>query len=201
MSQFALPLGWPEAERADDFIVTAANEAATRHLARWATWPLPVTLLTGPRRSGRTLLARLFAEATGGVVIDDAERVEEETIFHAWNDAAQRRRPLLIVAAAAPPEWPVALPDLASRLAATPRATIQPPDDALIARLVERGLARRGLDAPAAAIAYLNARIERSYVAVLAVVDAIDRLSLAGGRRLTVALAREALAASRVIEA
>jgi hypothetical protein len=201
VNQFALPLGWPEAERADEFIVTAANDAATRHLALWATWPLPVTLLTGPPRSGRSLLARLFAQATSGAVIDDAERAEEEAIFHAWNEAVQRRRPLLIVAADAPPAWTVTLPDLASRLAATPRATILPPDDALIARLIERGLARRGLDAPATAIAYLVGRIERSYVAVLAVIDAIDRLSLADGRRLTIALAREALAASCVIEA
>lgn len=201
MGQIALPLDWQDDGRAEDFVVTAANEAAARHLSRWATWPLPVTILTGPRRSGRSTLARAFARSTGGRVIDDACAADEETIFHAWNEATAHRRPLLIVADATPPDWQPALPDLASRLAASPRVAILSPDDALIRALLERGLARRGLDLPPAVAAWLLARIERTYVALLAVIEALDRLSLTSGRRPTIALAREALAAARVIEA
>jgi hypothetical protein len=201
MTQIALPLDWPEDERDDRFILSGANAAVARHLEHWALWALPVTILTGPRKSGRSLIARLFAAKTGGRLIDDAWAAPEEDLFHAWNAAVQERRPLLIVADGVPPQWPVALPDLASRLAATPRVAILPPDDALIAALIERGLTRRGLFAPPRVLAWLTARIERSYVGALGVVDALDRAALSRAKPLTLALAREALAGAHVIDA
>lgn len=201
MSQLALPLAWPEQERDADFIVSPANAEAVRHLGHWATWPLPVTLLTGPRKSGRSLLARLFAAKTGGTVVDDAWRLPEEDLFHAWNAAVASRRPLLIVADVAPPEWQVALPDLASRLAATPRVAIRQPDDELLRGLIERGLGRRGLAAPPSLTAWVCAAIERSYLGAAHAIDALDRAALAGRRRLTLPLARQALGQGGVIDA
>lgn len=201
MSQIALPLDWPEDERDDDFILSDANAAVARHLEHWALWPVPATILTGPRKSGRSLLGRIFARKTGGRLLDDAWRVPEEDIFHAWNAAMQSHRPLLIVADEAPPAWRIALPDLASRLSATPRIAILPPDDALLQALLERGLARRGLMAPPALVAWLSTRIERSYVGIAAAIDALDRASLSRRQRLTIALARTALGEAGVIEA
>ena len=201
MSQIALPLDWPEDERDDQFILSDANAAVAKHLEHWALWPVPITILTGPRKSGRSLLGRLFARKTGGQLIDDAWAVPEETLFHAWNAAMASRRPLLIVADAAPPEWAIALPDLASRLVATPRVAILPPDDDLLRALLERGLAHRGLPVPPPLIAWLAARIERSYVGALAAVDALDRASLTRHHRLTIPLAREALMQGGVIDA
>jgi hypothetical protein len=200
VSQIALPLDWPEDERDDQFILSSANAAVARHLEHWALWPVPITILTGPRKSGRSLLGRLFAQKTGGRLIDDAWAVDEEALFHAWNAAMASRRPLLIVADAAPPEWQVALPDLASRFTATPRIAILPPDDDLLRALLERGLAHRGLPAPPTLIAWLAARIERSYVGIVAAVDALDRASLSKHHRLTIPLAREALVQAGVID-
>jgi hypothetical protein len=201
VSQFALPLDWPAAERDDDFLLSDANLAAARHLEHWSLWPVPATILTGPRKSGRSLLGRLFASKTGGRLFDDAWQAGEEELFHAWNAAMATRRPLLIVADVAPPEWPITLPDLASRLTATPRIEIAPPDDALIRALVERGFGRRGLVAPPAVLEWLVTHIERSYVGILAAIDALDRAALSRGRRLTVSLARAALSDARVIDA
>jgi hypothetical protein len=201
VSQIALPLDWPEDERDDQFILSGANAAVAKHLEHWALWPVPITILTGPRKSGRSLLGRLFARKTGGQLIDDAWAVPEETLFHAWNAAMASRRPLLIVADAAPPEWAIALPDLASRLVATPRVAILPPDDDLLRALLERGLAHRGLPVPPPLIAWLAARIERSYVGALTAVDALDRASLTRHHRLTIPLAREALMQGGVIDA
>lgn len=201
MSQIALPLDWPEDERDDEFILSDANAAVTRHLEHWALWPVPVTILTGPRKSGRSLIGRLFARKTGGRLLDDAWRADEETLFHAWNSAMATHRPLLIVADVAPPEWAIALPDLASRLIATPRVEILPPDDALLCALLERGLARRGLALPPQLVTWLASRIERSYVGIIAAIDALDRASLSRQHRLTVPLAREALVQAGVIDA
>jgi hypothetical protein len=201
MNQIALPLDWPEDERDDEFILSDANAAVARHLEHWSLWPVPVTILTGPRKSGRSLIGRLFARKTGGRLLDDAWRADEETLFHAWNAAMETHRPLLIVADAPPPEWLVGLPDLASRLTATPRVAIQPPDDVLMTALLERGLARRGLLVPPALTAWLSARIERSYVGIITAIDALDRAALSRRHRLTVPLARDALVQAGVIDA
>ncbi|MGJ3626479.1 hypothetical protein AB5I41_05515 [Sphingomonas sp. MMS24-JH45] len=88
---------------------------------------MKTALLVGPPGSGRTLLAGIFARLSGGQVIDDAERHAEADLFHAWNRAQVERRPTVIVAAAPPPEWDVQLPDLRTRLAASPLARIGPP--------------------------------------------------------------------------
>lgn len=201
MNQIALPLDWPEGERDDEFILSDANAAVARHLEHWSLWPVPVTILTGPRKSGRSLVGRLFARKTGGRLLDDAWRADEETLFHAWNAAMETHRPLLIVADAPPPEWAVSLPDLASRFTATPRVAIQPPDDALMTALLERGLARRGLPVPPTLTAWLSARIERTYVGIVSAIDALDRAALSRQHRLTVPLARDALIQAGVIDA
>lgn len=103
MMQLDLPLGQPVGARADEFLVSDINAHAVQHLEHWGTWPVMAALLVGPRKSGRSLLSRLFALRTGGTVIDDAERQSEVDIFHAWNRAQAERRPLLVVADAPPP--------------------------------------------------------------------------------------------------
>jgi hypothetical protein len=198
--QIALPFDWPADESERDFILSDANAQVARHLDHWSLWPVMATLLSGPRKSGRSLIGRLFARKTGGWLIDDAERADEETIFHAWNRAQEERRPLLIVVDEPPPAWTVKLPDLRSRLAATPHIAITEPDDALAAALIEKQLATRGLAAPPEIARYLLPRIERSYVAVQRIVDAIDELALAERHRITVPLVRKALLSMGVID-
>ena len=181
------------ADREEDFLVSGSNRAAFEHLTRWSLWPVMATLLTGPRKSGRSLLGRIFVRKTGGRLFDDAEDHDEEALFHAWNDAQQRRKPLLIVADRPPPGWQPSLPDLRSLLAATPQVEIAPPDDALIGQLIVKLLGDRGIAAPAELGDYLVPRIERSYVSVLMTVDILDRAMLSHHRRMTVPLARRAL--------
>ena len=193
VSQLALPLDWPAAEDARDFIVTAANTAAVAHFERWSMWPVMATLLLGPRKSGRSLLGRIVAARTGGELADDAEGWDEEALFHAWNRAQARRRPLVIVADSAPPAWEVTLPDLASRLAATPRIILGHPDEALAAGLLERLLEARGLPAAPELVRYLVPRIERTHLGVLRAVETLDALAYERRQAPTVPLARAAL--------
>ena len=60
MPQIALPLDWPVADRDEDFLISDSNRGAFDHLKRWSLWPVMATLVTGPRKSGRSLLGRLF---------------------------------------------------------------------------------------------------------------------------------------------
>jgi chromosomal replication initiation ATPase DnaA len=193
MNQIALPLDWPAAEASDAFIVTPSNEAAVRRIEAFATWPVSAMILTGPRKSGRSLFGRIFVSHSTATVIDDAESHSEADIFHAWNDAQSRRRPLLIIADAPPPLWQIALPDLRSRLAATPSIAFGDPDEALTGQLIARLLERRGIAVTPELVAYLVPRVERCHHSVIELVDRLDMASLSRRRPLTVPLAREVL--------
>jgi hypothetical protein len=200
VSQIALPLDWPEGSEERDFIVTAANEAIARHFQHWALWPVMATMLTGPRKSGRSLLGRIVAARTGGELIDPGEDTDEEEIFHAWNRAQGTRRPLIIVVDAPPPTWHIALPDLRSRMMATPVVTMPEPDAELAAMIIEKLCHLRGLAASPELIRYLVPRIERSFLGIHRAVDALDELALQRRQALTVPLARLALIALGVID-
>lgn len=195
MSQMRLPLGLPEA-RETEFLVGESNSRAVHQLEHWATWPVMSALLVGPRKSGRSLLARVFAAKSGGRIFDDADRASEAEVFHAWNAAQQERRPLLIIAEAPPPIWDVRLPDLRSRLAASPLLELGPPDDVLMPQLIERAFERHLLHAKPDLIAWLSKRIERSHVAILRVADALEAEA---GERLSIPAVRAALAENGLI--
>ena len=83
MSQFALPFEWPADPRDDEFLISDSNAKAVHSLEHWGAWPVMAAMLTGPRKSGRSLLARIFAAKSGGTIIDDAERQAEAALFHA----------------------------------------------------------------------------------------------------------------------
>ncbi len=200
MSQIALPLDWPVADDEQDFLLSNANRIAFDHLKRWSLWPVPVTLLTGPRKSGRTLLGRIFVRKTGGRLFDDAERHDEEALFHAWNDALARRKPLLMIADLPPPGWDIRLPDLRSRLTATPHIVIDDPDEELTGHLILKLLADRGVIVPPDVAEFLVPRIERSYVAVQQVVDALYRAMLSYNRTMSIALVRRVLGEAGLIK-
>jgi hypothetical protein len=118
--QIALPLDWPQGDWDSRFIVSDANREAFEHFRKWSMWPVKATILTGPRRSGRTLLGLSFVERVGGRLFDEAETRDEEELFHAWNLAQDTGRPLVMIADEAPPAWAPRLPDLKTRLAVTP---------------------------------------------------------------------------------
>lgn len=197
--QIALPLDWPQTEGESRFIVSAANREAFDHFRKWTMWPVKATVLTGPRRSGRTLLARTFAERVHGRVIDQADRHEEEDVFHAWNDAQDTGLPLIMVADVAPPAWSPSLPDLRTRLAITPVAKIDQPDDRLFEALIQLLFADRGLHVPAEALRFMTERLNREYWTAERAVEEIDRFAIAERLRVTMPTIRRALSQARMI--
>ena len=198
--QIALPLDWPAGDDERDYIVGASNAAVVRHFEHWSLWPVMATLLTGPRKSGRSLLGRIVAARAGGELYDSAESADEEALFHAWNRAQERRRPLILIVDRLPPAWAITLPDLRSRIAATPVVRIPEPDEELATQLIEKMAHDRGLAAPPELLRYLGPRIERSYFAVHRTLEALDELALQRRQGLTVPLARRALIEMGVID-
>src|SRR3546814_14017293 len=91
MSQISLPLDWTGREKGETFLLSESNSLAVRHLDHWDIWPVRTTILTGPQRSGRSTLGRLFVRKTGGRVVDDARQADEAALFHAWTAAPTGR--------------------------------------------------------------------------------------------------------------
>lgn len=192
MSQFALPLGGAGASR---IVVGNANQGVVEAFQNTAAWPFRTAILFGPPRSGKSLLARWFAESGDGTheAIDDALALDETELFHRWNRAQEQGTALLLVGPAEEANWQVRLPDLASRLGAALRLTIATPDDAMLTELILAHAEQRGLILGEGAAPYLVPRMERSHIAAERLVAAIDRLSLERKQAATLALWRDAL--------
>ena len=197
--QIALPLDWPQTEGDVRFIVSDSNREAFEHFRKWSLWPVKATILTGPRRSGRTLLARSFVERVGGRLFDEAEQRDEEELFHAWNQAQDSGRPLVMVADEVPPTWTPRLPDLKTRLAVTPVIRIAHPDDRLFNGLIQLFFADRGLHIPGDALRFMSERLHRDYWTAERAVEAVDRFALGERSRLSLPTIRRALIDSKMI--
>lgn len=193
MRQISLPFDRPDRASGDAFLVSEANRIAVRHLENWRNWPLAISVLSGPPLSGRSALGRHFALMSGGTVIDDAQGRDEQALFNAWNEAQTTQRRLLMIGDEPPQQWRVGLPDLRSRLAAVPHVALEQPDEALAHALIGRSLASAGASYAAGLPGWLLRRIERSYAAIAAVTRLLDEAALSSGRKISVAMAKEAL--------
>lgn len=198
--QIALPLDWPQGKSDSRLIVTDSNRSAFDHFRNWSLWPVKATLLTGPRRSGRSLLARSFVERVGGRLIDRADRADEEELFHAWNAAQEGGLPLVMIVDHSLPNWDISLPDLKTRIAVTPVTRIEEPDDLLFQALIELNFADRGLHIPREALRFMVERLARDYLTVERSVEAVDRHAIAERARLSLPTVRRALIEAGMID-
>lgn len=192
MSQIALPLS-PAAAGPSRIVIGVANAHVAEALASPETWPFRIAVLTGPPRSGKSLLARWFAATGKGEALDDARSLDEAEVFHRWNRAQESGSPLLIVGGE--PPWNIALPDLRSRLGAALQLEIGLPDDAMAEDVLHALAEQRNLPLAADAAAYLVPRAGRDFADLERLVDAIDRLSLERKAAPTQSIWRAALEA------
>ena len=213
--QLALALDHAESYAREDFLSGACNEGALQLIDGWPDWPASTVALIGPEGSGKTHLATMWAAAagarivsahalgtaelpsalaTGALVVEDAEATQDERVLlHLINLAGEEKASLLLTARTLPAAWPVAIPDLVSRLRALPVAMLLTPDDAMLRALIVKLAADRQLAVDESVVRYLSTRIERSFAAARAAVIALDREALRQRRPATRALAAEIL--------
>ncbi|MEI4260398.1 chromosomal replication initiator DnaA [Roseovarius sp. D0-M9] len=216
--QLSLDLVTMPAQGRDDFYVSSANATAVALIEGWQDWPARKLVLNGPPGSGKTHLVHVWRDlcdavivpaadlpgadipalAAGHVAIEDADTIAgapeaEEALFHLHNLALAEGNSLLITARAAPNHWPLALPDLASRMQATPTCTLKEPDDELLAAVLMKQMGDRQILPTPGTIPYLVRRMPRAFGEASRVVAALDKLALERRRPVTRALAAEAL--------
>ena len=219
--QLTLDLRTPPALSRQDFLPAPANAEALALLDRPQDWPQGRLLLVGPEGAGKSHLAAFWAAeqgaqrvrasalrpetadalvAPGGaLVVEDAHRAggaagAEAALFHLWNLCAAQGALLLITARTPPRDWGLALPDLASRMAATALVRLEPPDEALLAAVLVKLFADRQLVPGPGLVESLARHMDRDLGLARRVVAEIDRTALAEGRAVTRPLALAALA-------
>lgn len=192
MRQIALPLDELRGGGSQSLIITESNAQAFTVLGSPSDWGGRCAILTGPARSGKSLMANYFTSNSHGTVIDDAEKAGQEALFNAWN-RAQEAAPLLLVSRWLPAEWEISLPDLRSRLGAALAIEVAAPDDELVEQLLQKHLADRGAAIGPDALNYVKRRINRSHAAIEKFARDANALALSENAPINLTLVRKLL--------
>ncbi len=168
--------------------VCAEAEAAGRRTAY-----LPLAVAAGRLREAMDAFEDADLVALDGLEIVAGNRDDEVALFDAHNRARDAGRSLLYAARTIPDSLDLVLPDLRSRLSQSARIALEPLDDRGRAEVLRLRAQRRGLQLDEAAIDWLLRRVDRDLVSLTALLDRLDRESLAAQRRLTVPFLRSVL--------
>lgn len=201
----------------DDFLISQSNASAAGLIDCWPNWPNSAVAICGPPGAGKSHLAQALSVRSGastirgdclsessiavlenspGLIVEDIDHgiASERVLFHILNVARERGLFVLVTSKAAPGEIDIALPDLRSRLRALPVALIEPPDDPLLQAVLVKLFTDRQLSIDPQVISYMARHMERSMAAARGVVAAADQLALSKQRKVTRAIAAQALA-------
>lgn len=208
-SQLILPLPTESAMTRADFIVAPGNARALAFLESWPGWPAPAAALFGPGASGKTHLARIWAERSGAVladartlrepvegaaVVEHCDGVEGDAQEQALFAMLERGTPLLLTGRDRPETWPAALPDLASRFRALIAFELGEPDEALLMALAVKLFADRQVTVPETVVTKLVQELERSPAALRDFIARADEEALRQQKPISLQLIRGLMA-------
>jgi chromosomal replication initiation ATPase DnaA len=213
-----LTFRWPHSTSfaREDFLPAPSNREALNAIELWPNWSSRMLALVGPEGAGKSHLGAIWAGGSGAVTLrgealnersievcgrasavlfEDADRATqtEALFFHLLNTALQNDTWLLLTCRVAPDAWGLNTPDLLSRLRLAPIVRLAAPDIELTEAVLFKLFSDRQLQVEPPVIAYIALRIERSLGAAREIVATLDNEALTQGRRVTRAMASEAL--------
>lgn len=197
MEQLPLEISPPSAPDFDNYVAGANAEALDRVRAlAGGSLPEAILYLWGERGSGRTHLLRAAARADPALVIaDDVEILDpagQQALFIAIN-AAREGQARVLASGNAPPAGLHLREDLRTRLGWGLVYQLRVLTDGEKRDHLRAEAARRGMPLSEEVVEYLLSRLPRDFASLNAVLDLLDRHSLARQRPVTLPLVREAL--------
>lgn len=207
----------------EDFLIAPSNQNAMNLIDAWPEWQGRIALIHGPRSSGKThiaevwaskadavllqgdtdlnnRLAQLQADFPAAILIDNAEKFFEgdaqaqDFLFHLINEVKNHPGScLLMTSVKAPSEWNIKLKDLESRLKSTQIVAIEVPDEMLLMGVLVKQLSDHQLTVDPDVVSFIISRTERSFESVIHIVNKIDAASLKEKRRITLPFVKKIL--------
>jgi DnaA family protein len=169
----------------------AAAEQAGRRSAY-----LPLAAASGRLGDALDALEGNDVVALDGLEAIAGDRDDEIALFDFHNRARSAGLSVLYTAREAPETLALVLPDLRSRLSQNARLVLDPLDDMARGELLRDRAQRRGLVLEEAAIDWMLSRTDRNLSSLVALLDRLDRESLAAQRRITVPFLRQVVEGS-----
>ena len=170
-------------------LATCAAAEATGHRAAY----LPMMAAAGRLRDALLALEGNDLIALDGLDVIAGNREDEIALFDTHNRARAAGVALVYAARDIPDAIGLTLPDLRSRLGQCTRITLLPLDDEGRREVLQQRAQRRGLVLEDAALEWLLKRVGRELGGLTALLDQLDRASLAAQRRITVPFLRQTL--------
>jgi DnaA family protein len=195
--QLILELAAPPPPTLDNFVVGANGAALAAVRAAVSGAGERVVYLWGEPGSGRSHLIAAAARTASVVACDDVHLLDpagQVAAFDAFN-RARTAGAAFVAAGDAPPAQLAVREDLRTRLGSGLVFQLHALADDAKAAALRAAAAGRGMALPEEVAQHLLRRLPRDLGTQLAVLDALDRYSLARSRALTLPLAREAIAA------
>lgn len=154
---------------------------------------LPLAAAAGRLRDALQALEGNDLIALDGLDAIAGSREDEVALFDAHNRARAAGVALIYAARDIPEALGLTLPDLRSRLGQCTRITLTPLDDEGRREVLQQRAQRRGLVLEDAALDWLLKRVGRDLGGLAALLDKLDRASLAAQRRVTVPFLKQTL--------
>jgi chromosomal replication initiation ATPase DnaA len=209
MSQEFFDFGFKAKMRDDNFIVSESNNLALSTIEEWPKWDSHAVFLYGPKDSGKTMLANIWAEASHGkkltprdiysmvshqseykggcYIIENIEKIHDEAaLLHFFNSVKEDGGYLLMTARSHPSNLKIRLPDLRSRINSISCCNVSNPDDELMRTLFFKHFVERQLKVEISVVDYLVSRTERSFDAVIKLVAKLDEIALKEKKNITI---------------
>ncbi len=122
------------------------------------------------------------------VIVGDS--AAQHALFDLYNRAKAEQSTLLFAAKRPPAQLELSLPDLISRLSSSTQIVLKPLDETTRRQAVRQRARARGLELDDAVLDWLFAHAPRDLGALTALIERMDRESLAAKRRITVPFLR-----------
>lgn len=215
MEQISFALASSDAYDSSEYIVSSSNDLAYTTLNNWpVNWGVrpyaKALIVQGPKSSGKTFLAKQWAEKSDALFIKKAHELtesilnqhqafiidgfdfswNEERVLHHFNIINESNKYLLITTTELPV---IKLPDLASRINSTHKINIGMLDDELMQMLIFKLFSNHSIIITNEVIQYLIKTLPRDFPEVVKAVDKLNNFALQHKRKITVPFVKQVL--------
>ena len=211
MVQTALKFNMEEDFSEDSFLVSKSNKDAIAWIKKWPEWPAHCLIIYGEKSSGKTHLSHIWKSLSEAdfiynnefsvndlssdknYILENYEEFDQKNLFHLYNTVKENGKFLLLTSRYSVEASNIKLPDLLSRLYATPSIEIKNPDDDLIRTILLKQFSDRQIRIDSKVLDYLIPRLERSFSSLNDFVQNVDSSSMSQKREITIPFIRSVL--------